>query len=146
MGGSHRLVDTGFRALNSVHRGVVKVSNGRVGARAFGMEVVELVTVGRRTGRRHSTMLTAPIVEGERLVLVASKGGDDRDPDWLRNLVANPSIEVIRRGALRKMTARLATPEECDELWPRVIGRYRFYDTYRRRAARTIPLVICEPG
>jgi deazaflavin-dependent oxidoreductase (nitroreductase family) len=109
------------------------------------MEIVELVTVGRKTRRRHSTMLTVPVIEGDNLVLVASKGGDDRDPDWLRNLVATPEIEVIWRGERRSMRARLASAEEIERLWPKVVASYRSYENYRRRAARDIPLVICSP-
>jgi deazaflavin-dependent oxidoreductase (nitroreductase family) len=138
-------VDLGFRTLNLFHRSVIRVSAGRLGRRAFGMEIVELVTVGRKTRRRHSTMLTVPVIEGDNLVLVASKGGDDRDPDWLRNLVATPESEVIWRGERRSMRARLASAEEIERLWPKVVASYRSYENYRRRAARDIPLVICSP-
>lgn len=140
-----RLTDAGFRLLNVVHRGVLRASGGRLGSRAFGMPAVALHTVGRRTGRPRTTMLTAPVVDGDRLVLVASKGGDDRDPDWLKNLVAHPEIEVDLRGERRPMVARVATPEESAALWPRVVAAYGPYAGYRRRSARDIPLVICEP-
>lgn len=142
---SPRLVDAGFRALNAVHRGFLRASGGRVGGRAFGMPVVELETVGRRTGRPHVATLTVPVVLGSTLVLVASKGGDDRDPDWLRNLLAQPRVVVTRRGERVGMTARVATPEERSSLWPRVVASYRSYASYQRRSAREIPLVICAP-
>jgi deazaflavin-dependent oxidoreductase (nitroreductase family) len=90
-------------------------------------------------------MLTVPVVEGERLVLVASKGGDDRDPDWYQNLVVHPDIELTMTGQHRPMRARPATPEEKIELWPRVERSYKGYALYRRRTKRDIPLVICEP-
>jgi deazaflavin-dependent oxidoreductase (nitroreductase family) len=140
---SPRVVDAGFRALNALHRGVLRVSGGRVGGRAFGMEVVELETVGRRTGRPHVATLTVPVVEGTTLVLVASKGGDDRGPDWLMNLLAQPRVVVTRRGQRASMSARVATPEERSTLWPQVVASFRFYASYQRRAAREIPLVIC---
>jgi len=142
---SPRLVDVGFRSLNAVHRTLVRASAGRLGSRAFGMEMIELVTVGRRSGRPHATMLSVPVIEGDVLVLVASKGGDHRDPDWLKNLVATPRIEVSWRGQRHHMLARLATPDEAARLWPEVVATYRYYDNYRRRAARVIPLVICAP-
>lgn len=129
-----------------MHRAVVRLSRGRLGARAFGMEIIELETVGRRTGRSHRIMLTVPVAEGDTLVLVASKGGDDRDPDWFKNLVANPRITVARRGGRHAMLARLATPEESARLWPLVVACYHPYDSYRRRASRAIPLVICTPA
>jgi deazaflavin-dependent oxidoreductase (nitroreductase family) len=109
------------------------------------MPAVELFTVGRRSGRTHSTMLTAPVVNGETVIVVASKGGDDRDPDWYRNLVAHPDVEVTMHGRRRPMKARVASEEEAAELWPRIVAAYRPYGSYRRRTSREIPLVICEP-
>ncbi len=143
---SEGVVDRGFRALNAVHRAVVTLTRGRLGSRAMGMEVIELITLGRRSGRAHRTMLTVPVVDGDSLVLVASKGGDDRDPDWLANLRREPTVQVVRRGETGEWRARLATPEECDVLWPRVVAAYRAYDRYRRRASRDVPLVLCEPS
>jgi deazaflavin-dependent oxidoreductase (nitroreductase family) len=139
-------VDAGFRLLNTVHRSVLSVSRGRLGRRAFGMEMIELVTAGRRSGRPHTTILSVPVIEGDTLVLVASKGGDDRDPDWLLNLIATPRVEVTWRGKRHVMLARLATPDEAARLWPEVVATYHSYDSYRRRAARVVPLVICTPS
>lgn len=90
-------------------------------------------------------MLTVPVIEGTTLVLVASKGGDDRDPDWFRNLLANPVVEVVRGPVRVRMRSRLATPVEQARLWPLVVATYRSYDTYRTRSSRQIPLVICAP-
>jgi deazaflavin-dependent oxidoreductase (nitroreductase family) len=78
-------------------------------------------------------------------VLVASKGGDDRNPDWYRNLTARPEVELTMDGRHRPMRARTATAEERDELWPRVVAAYKGYAAYQRRTDRDIPLVICEP-
>jgi deazaflavin-dependent oxidoreductase (nitroreductase family) len=139
------IIDAGFKALNLVHRSIVHVSGGRIGTSAYGMHVVELHTIGRRSGLSRTTMLTAPVVDGERVVLVASKGGDDRAPDWFTNIVANPLIEITIEGARRPMDARIASTEERSELWPRVVAAYKGYDGYRRRTKREIPLVICEP-
>jgi deazaflavin-dependent oxidoreductase (nitroreductase family) len=85
------LTDIGLKTMSRAHRAIVHLSGGQVLGSAFGMPVAELHTVGRRSGRPRSTMLTAPVVDGDRVVLVASKGGDDRDPDWYRNLVADPA-------------------------------------------------------
>ena len=129
--------------LNLFHRSVLRVSGGRLGHRAFGMDIVELRTVGRRTGETRSTMLTVPVLEVDRLVLVASKGGDDRDPQWYRNLLVSPDAEIVRDGEVRRVRAATATPEEARLLWPLVIAAYRPYASYRTRARREIPLVIC---
>jgi deazaflavin-dependent oxidoreductase (nitroreductase family) len=145
MGLQQRITDVGFKVLNRTHKAVLLVSGGRVGTSAFGNTMVELHTIGRRSGAIRSTMLLAPIVEGDRIVVVASKGGDDRDPDWYRNLVAHPDVEVTMGAVRHSMRARRATEEEATELWPRVTKSYKSYASYRRRTQRDIPLVICEP-
>ena len=139
------LADAGLKAMSRAHRTILRLSGGRVLGSAFGMPAVELHTVGRTTGLPRSTMLTAPVIDGDRVVLVASKGGDDRDPDWFRNLMAHPEIELTVAGRRRPMRARLASPDEKAELWPRVVAAYRGYGDYQRRTERDIPLVICEP-
>jgi deazaflavin-dependent oxidoreductase (nitroreductase family) len=139
------LADLGFKAMNDAHRTVVAVSGGRVLGSAFGMLVIELHTVGRISGRPRSTMLAAPVIDGDRIVLAASKGGNDHDPDWFRNLVAHPEIELTMAGRRRAMHARPASAQEKAELWPRVVAAYKGYDAYQHRTPRDIPLVICEP-
>jgi deazaflavin-dependent oxidoreductase (nitroreductase family) len=138
-------VDLGFRGLNALHRTTIRLSGGRLGRRAFGMAVVELHTIGRRSGLERSTILTAPVVQGERVVLVASKGGDDRDPDWYRNLAATPEVELTMDGARSAMRARTATAEEAASLWPLIVAAYGPYAGYRRRSSREIPVVLLEP-
>jgi deazaflavin-dependent oxidoreductase (nitroreductase family) len=141
----HALADLGLKAMNRTHRAILGATGGRVLHSAFGMPTLELHTTGRVSGRARSTMLTAPIVDGDTVVLVASKGGDDRDPDWYRNLTARPEVELTMGGRDRPMRARTATGEERDELWPRVVAAYQGYAAYQRRTDRAIPLVICEP-
>jgi deazaflavin-dependent oxidoreductase (nitroreductase family) len=111
----------------------------------MGMPAIELVTTGRRTGLSRSTMLTVPVVRCDQWVLVASKGGDDRDPEWFLNLVANPEVTVNRKNEQLKMRARIANESESKELWPQVVASYKPYASYQRRSKRSIPLVICEP-
>ena len=138
------LKDVSVRAVTSVHRAVFRVSKGRLANTGFRMPVVELTTVGRKTGKRRSTMLTSPVQDGDKLVLVASYGGDDRHPTWFLNLRDNPDVEVTMRGETRPMRARVASTEEKAELWPRVVAAYKGYAQYQTRTERDIPLVIVE--
>src|ERR1017187_1724522 len=139
------LADISLKSMSQIHRAIVHLSGGWVLGSALGMPVVELHTVGRKSGRPRSTMLTAPVVDGDRVVLVASKGGDDRDPDWYRNLVADPEIELTMADQRRPMLARQASAEEKAELWPQVVAAYRGYAGYQQRTDRDIPLIICVP-
>ena len=141
----HYLADIGLKTMSRLHQAIVHLTGGSVLGSAFGMPVVELHTVGRKSGRPRSTMLTAPVVDGDTVVLVASKGGDDRDPDWYHNLMAHPDAELTMAGRRRPVRARRASPEEKAELWPRVVAAYSGYASYQRRTERDIPLVICEP-
>jgi deazaflavin-dependent oxidoreductase (nitroreductase family) len=139
------LADVSLKTMSRVHRAIVHLSGGQLLGSAFGMPVVELHTTGRKSGLPRSTMLTAPVVDGEQVVLVASKGGDDRDPDWYRNLMAHPEVELTIGGQRRPMLARQASAAEKAELWPRVVAAYQGYGGYQRRTERDIPLVILEP-
>jgi deazaflavin-dependent oxidoreductase (nitroreductase family) len=145
MVGLSEVTDVVAKAMNLVHRGVLLASGGRLGNRIFGMRAVELHTKGRKSGERRSVMLTAPIHEGDRIVLVASKGGDSRHPDWYRNLVVEPDVEITDGGHTRLMRARTATAREKEELWPRIVSAYPGYASYQQRTDRDIPLIICEP-
>jgi deazaflavin-dependent oxidoreductase (nitroreductase family) len=139
------LADLFMKGMNGVHRTVLTLSGGRL-LNSFGsMKVVELHSTGRTSGRRRSTMLTAPIHDGDTYVLVASKGGDDRDPDWYRNLVADPAIELTVDGDTRPFVARVAADDEKAEMWPQIVEAYRGYAGYQARTDRNIPVVICEP-
>jgi deazaflavin-dependent oxidoreductase (nitroreductase family) len=143
---SKPLVDAGFKLMNATHRAALFVTGGRFPNKLFGMAPVELRTTGRKSGQSRLTMLTSPIHDENRVVLVASKGGDDRDPQWYRNLTANPEVEVTIEGSTRKMRARTASAEEKAALWPDIVAAYRGYDSYQKRAHRDIPVVICEPA
>jgi deazaflavin-dependent oxidoreductase (nitroreductase family) len=90
-------------------------------------------------------MLTSPVQRGDEVVLVASYGGDPRNPAWYHNLVANPACEVIMRGSRRAMTARVATSAEKDDLWDDITSAYRGYAGYQKRTDRDIPVVILAP-
>jgi deazaflavin-dependent oxidoreductase (nitroreductase family) len=143
-GQRNKVVDVGFKVMNGVHRGIFAATGGRFPRTLLGMPAVELRTIGRKSGQTRTTMLTSPIHDDTRVVLVASKGGDDRDPQWYRNLSANPDVELLIDGTTRKMRARTASPEEKAALWPDIVTAYKYYDSYQKRADRDIPVVICE--
>ncbi|MGI9645180.1 MAG: nitroreductase family deazaflavin-dependent oxidoreductase [Ilumatobacteraceae bacterium] len=142
---SDTLTDLGMKTANYVHRGLLAVSGGRLGSSVGSMPVVQLHTTGRKSGKQRTTMLTAPIADDGTYVLVASKGGDDRDPQWYLNLVADPDVELTVDGATTPFTARVAANGEKDELWPRIVEAYDGYEKYQTKTDREIPVVVCEP-
>jgi deazaflavin-dependent oxidoreductase (nitroreductase family) len=137
--------DLTARAFNVFHRGVVHASGGRIGGKGFGMPVAILTTTGRKSGKTRQTMLTSPVHDDQRVVLVASYGGDDRQPAWFLNLRDEPHVQLEMQGITRDMRARVATPDEKISLWPEVVSAYKGYARYQTRTDRDIPLVILEP-
>ncbi|HEX2048665.1 MAG TPA: nitroreductase/quinone reductase family protein [Acidimicrobiales bacterium] len=138
--------EVAFRAVTALHRAVFRISRGRLLGRAGGMPVVVLTTVGHRTGRKRRTMLTAPLVEGDRVVLVASYGGHSHNPRWYQNLLVHPEVGLTMAGRReRPMRARVARGDERNELWPRIVAAYPGYARYQQKTDRRIPVVVLEP-
>ncbi len=135
-----------LKAMNSAHRLMISATGGRLGHDAMGMPVLELTTIGRKTGQARSVMLTAPLQEGETYIVVASRGGDDTHPAWFLNLRDEPDVQVAVKGGPRlPMRARVADPETRARMWPTIAERYKNYAGYQRRTEREIPLVLLEP-
>ncbi|MBO3086245.1 nitroreductase/quinone reductase family protein [Cellulomonas fengjieae] len=135
-----------MRTLSWFHRAAVTLSRGRVGGTLVGLPSLELITVGRRSGRLRTSMLTAPLTLGDTLVIVASAGGNDQHPAWFLNLRDDPHVRVSVGGARAvDMLARVATPEEREELWPRIVAALPNYARYQERTSRVIPVVLLEP-
>lgn len=137
--------DTMLKTMNTIHRVLFNATGGLLGGKLLGMLVVDLKTTGAKSGQPRSSMLTSPVQEGDKIVLVASRGGDPQHPGWYHNIRANPDVEVRMRGGTKKMRARVATPEEKARLWPDVVKKYKGYGQYQTRTTREIPLVILEP-
>jgi deazaflavin-dependent oxidoreductase (nitroreductase family) len=139
--------DVLLKTMNGVHRVLQKVTFGKVGWSFGGMPVVELTTIGRRSGQPRTVLLTSPVQEGDAYVLVASRGGDDHHPAWFLNLKANPQVQVSVDGKpAAPYVAREGTPEERERIWPKVTGTYKGYAGYERKTDRLIPIVFVSPA
>ena len=135
--------DRTLKAMNAIHRVILGVTRGKAGWTAGNMPVLELTTIGRKSGEPRSCLLTSPIQENGEIVIVASRGGDDHHPAWYLNLLETPQVQVSYKGAPHKiMTARTANSEERARMWPVVAGAYKGYAGYQEKTSREIPLVI----
>lgn len=121
-----------------------RLTGGRVGARLGHLTFLALTTVGRKSGRRRTTMLSYTR-DGDRLVIIGSRGGSPRDPDWWRNLEAHPEAEVQVGPSTLRVRASEAEGAERERLWAAAVASDRRYATYRRRTKRRIPVVVLEP-
>lgn len=132
--------------LENGHRTALALTGGRWPKELAGMPTVELHATGRKSGEKRSTWLTAPIMDADRVVLVASKGGHSEHPQWYKNLVANPDVELTIDDATKPYTARTASDEERAQLWGQITSKYKNYASYQKDTDRQIPVVICEPA
>jgi len=133
-----------IKAMSRLNTWAYRATGGRVGGKFLrGAPVLLLTTIGRTSGQPR----VAPLIylqDGDRYVVVASKGGMDHHPLWYTNLVANPAVEVQVGREVRRLRARTASDEERAALWPRLLEVYRDYASYQARTQRRIPLVILE--
>lgn len=131
------------RAFIGAHLALYRATGGRIGGSMGALRVLLLTTTGRKSGQPR----TVPLVffeDGERLVVIGSKGGAARDPLWWENLKANPEASVQVGANTRRMRARLASPEERARLWPRVKAENSAYASYEKQTSRPIPVVLLE--
>lgn len=139
--------DLALKTMNTMHRLVLKVTFGKVGWKAGGMPALELTTTGRKSGQPRAVMLTSPLQEGDTIVIVASKGGEDTHPAWFLNLRDDPAVQVAMGGGpKRPYTASIADADERARLWPIVASAYTGYAGYQEKTDREIPLVLLNPA
>jgi F420H(2)-dependent quinone reductase len=136
--------DLGFRILGGMHRGLYRLTGGRIGGKIGPARVLLLTTTGRKSGRpRTQPLLYTPA--GDGYAVIASKGGAARHPLWYLNLRANPEVEVTVGRETRKLRARDAEGEERERLWRAMTRVYSGYDGYAQKTSRRIPVVVLEP-
>jgi len=134
-----------IRIMSTLNVVAFRLSKGRLGGRfPGGAPVLLLTTIGRKSGERR----TAPVLylaDGDRFVVVASKGGFSTHPLWYKNLESNPNVEVEVGSERKKMMAKRASDVEKRVLWPKLVAMYRDFDDYQARTQREIPVVILSP-
>jgi deazaflavin-dependent oxidoreductase (nitroreductase family) len=142
------LVDRSWPVLRRVmggHTAVYRLTRGAIGHKIPGGPPMLLLDhVGAKSGAER----TSPLVygrDGDDLILVASKGGNPKNPAWYHNLRANPDTTVQVGSKRIPVHARLASSEERERLWRLMVGVYRGYEDYRNRTDREIPLIVLEP-
>ena len=118
-------------------------SGGRDGHIWEGVTTLLLTTTGRRSGESRTT----PLIygkDGDRYLVVASRGGAPTHPGWYQNLVAQPEVRVQVMADRFAARARTATAMEKPALWKTMTSIWPAYAEYQARTAREIPVVIIE--
>jgi deazaflavin-dependent oxidoreductase (nitroreductase family) len=123
------------------HVRVYRETGGERGHAWRGTEILLLSTHGRRSGEEHTT----PLIyrgDGDRWVVVASKGGSPAHPAWYQNLAADPDATIQVKDETIPVHATTATGEERGRLWSKMTEVWPAYDDYQSRTAREIPVVV----
>lgn len=140
---SPQITDEQWLSLNEGVIAEFRANGGQCGGRWEGNPMVLLTTTGARSGQPRTSPLTYT-TDDDRLVLVASRAGDHRHPDWYHNLVADPEV-VVELGTER-FEARASVADEPDRtrlLDARIAAMPRFGE-YVDMTDRTIPVVVIE--
>jgi deazaflavin-dependent oxidoreductase (nitroreductase family) len=103
-----------------------------------------LHTVGAKSGQARTNPLVY-VTDGERLVVIASKGGADSNPDWYYNLLANPTVTVELGSEQFQARATAVTEEpERSRLYAKMVAHRPGFAAYEHKTSRKIPAIILE--
>jgi F420H(2)-dependent quinone reductase len=133
-----------LRRVMGLHTAAYRMSGGHIGHRVpFAPPMLLLDHVGAKSGTKRTSPL-AYARDGDDFVIVASKGGNPRNPAWYHNLRAHPDTTVQVGTETIDVRARVAEGSERERLWPKVVEVYGGYEEYQARTDRQIPLVVLE--
>src|SRR4051794_15991781 len=127
-----------------IDRVLMRLTGNRISTTMM-LPIVMVDTIGAKSGQLRRTPLVAA-QDGDSLVIIASRGGDTRNPGWYYNLKANPNVAAVFGRASRRYNAREVDGEERERLWSLAADQYPGYDTYAQRAGRRIPVIVLEPA
>lgn len=133
-----------IKRIGKIHTWLYEKTNGIIGRRLDGMDVLLLTTIGHKSGEPRRIPLPYFSLSG-RTVVVASFGGNPKDPAWIANIKKQPEVKV-QAGAKRwDAKARIAEGAERAEVWAELIHEFPRYANYQTLTERLIPLVLIEP-
>jgi len=118
-----------------------RANRGRVGGFHEGLDLLLLTTTGARTGRPRTTALTYQEPLPGHYVVVAAAGDPVRGPDWLRNLVADPSVTLEVGEQTFAATARVEAGEERDRLYAAFAAANPQVYAYAAQRMRDLPVI-----
>ena len=125
------------------HVRAYRETGGEQGYHWRGTEILLLNTTGHQSGKER-TMALIHRADGDRFVVVASKGGAPEHPAWFRNLEADPDVTVQVRDEVIPVHASVAQGEERARLWSLMTEVWPDYDKYQTKTEREIPVVVLQ--
>jgi deazaflavin-dependent oxidoreductase (nitroreductase family) len=98
-------------------------------------------------GAKSGTTYTSPLVyskDGDRYVIIASKGGAPNNPSWYHNLVAHPEVTVEIGTEKFTVKAHEVKGAERDRLFEAQAKMMPVFSEYQQKTARKIPVFVLE--
>jgi deazaflavin-dependent oxidoreductase (nitroreductase family) len=135
------MAESGDDLFGAEHVRVYRETAGERGYHWRGTTILLLTAKGRRSGEQRTTPLIHR-TDGDRWVVVASKGGAPQHPSWFENLMADPEATIQVRGEVVPVRASVAEGEERSRLWALMTEVWPAYDDYQARTEREIPVVV----
>jgi deazaflavin-dependent oxidoreductase (nitroreductase family) len=121
-----------------------RANHGKVGGFFEGATLLILHTKGRKSGRPQIVVLNH-LQDGDRLIVYGTKGGAPADPDWVANVLADPSPSVETGTETIPVKAVEVTGPEREELYAKQVERRPVFGTYPGKTSRVIPVIALEP-
>jgi len=108
-----------------------------------GRDVLILTTKGARSKEERSTPLVYTR-DGEKYVIIASKGGAPTHPHWFHNLREHPDVTVEVDGHKFQARAHVQDGDEYERLYNQHASKNPQFHEYRTKTTRKIPVVVLE--
>jgi deazaflavin-dependent oxidoreductase (nitroreductase family) len=121
-----------------------RANDGKVGGRFEGKTLLLLHTTGAKTGKERVNPV-AYVRDGERYVVIASKGGAPTNPGWYYNILAHPRLTVEVGTETFQVDAKVAEEPERTHLYNKMVEIMPGFDDYRRKTERVIPVFVLTP-
>jgi len=121
-----------------------RANAGKVGGPFAGKSLLLLHTIGAKSGQARINPV-ACIRDGNRLVIIASKGGAPTNPDWYYNILAKPLVSVETGTEQFQARASIAVEPERTRLYNQMVEMMPGFAEYQRKTTRVIPVVILTP-
>ncbi|MCV7420536.1 nitroreductase family deazaflavin-dependent oxidoreductase [Mycobacterium yunnanensis] len=120
-----------------------RATGGKPGGQWEGIPVVLVHHVGAKSGKKRIAPLV-PLVDGDRIYIIASKGGSDTNPDWYHNLRAHPETVAEWGAETFPVTARVLEGQEREDVYAKQVALQPQFGDYQRRTSRLIPVIELE--
>ncbi len=121
-----------------------RANSGKVGGNLAGKTLLLLHTTGAKSGQERVNPV-AYVKDGDRLVIIASKGGAPTNPDWYYNLLAHPLVTVEVGTSQFQARAAVTSEPERSRLYSKMVEMMPGFAEYQQKTTRVIPVITLTP-